>query len=136
MTAFASTPYRPVGLATADQGMASVVQLLEWCTVLVADATDGHPNLDQAAQPDRDLFAMTAVVLRQTGDLLAGTSQRGSPTSTRWNGSARPPPPTTSPRPQPNEAKGHGGRGGGRRPARLPRAGDLRSSSGTSWRTP
>ena len=76
MTAFASTPYRPVGLATADQGMASVVQLLEWCTTLVADATDGHPNLDQAAQADRDLFAMTAVVLGQTGDLLAGTSQR------------------------------------------------------------
>jgi len=76
MTAFASTPYRPVGLATADQGMASVVQLLEWCTSLIADATDGHPNLDQAAQPDRDLFAMTAVVLGQAGDLLAGTSQR------------------------------------------------------------
>ena len=76
MTAFASTPYRPVGLATADQGMASVVQLLEWCTALVADATDGHPNLDQAAQADRDLLAMTAVVLGQAGDLLAGTSQR------------------------------------------------------------
>ena len=76
MTTFASTPYRPVGLATADQGMASVVQLLEWCTALVADATDGHPNLDQAAQADRDLFAMTAVVLGQAGDLLAGTSQR------------------------------------------------------------
>src|SRR5207247_1874159 len=76
MTAFASTPYRPVGLATADQGMASVVQLLEWCTALIADATDGHPNLDQAAQADRDLFAMTAVVLGQVGDLLAGTSQR------------------------------------------------------------
>ena len=76
MTAFASTPYRPVGLATADQGMASVVQLLEWCTTLVADATDGHPNLDQAAQADRDLLAMTAVVLGQAGDLLAGTSQR------------------------------------------------------------
>src|SRR5690348_9589889 len=75
MTAFASTPYRPVGLATADQGMASVVQLLEWCTALVADATDDHPNLDQAAQGDRDLFAVTAVVLGQTGDLLAGTSQ-------------------------------------------------------------
>jgi len=76
MTTFADTPYRPVGLATADQGMASVVQLLEWCTSLIADATDGHPNLDQAAQPDRDLFAMTAVVLGQAGDLLAGTSQR------------------------------------------------------------
>src|SRR6478736_4027507 len=74
MTAFASTPYRPVGLATADQGMASVVQLLEWCTVLLADATEGHPNLDQAAQPDRELFVLTAVVLRQTGDLLAGTT--------------------------------------------------------------
>jgi uncharacterized membrane protein YccC len=74
MTAFASTPYRPVGLATADQGMASVVQLLEWCTALVADATEGHPNLDQAAPPDRELFVLIAVVLRQTGDLLAGAT--------------------------------------------------------------
>src|SRR5215471_8882402 len=74
MTAFASTPYRPVGLATADQGMASVVQLLEWCTALVADATEGHPNLDQAAPPDRDLLGQAASVLRQTGDLLAGTT--------------------------------------------------------------
>src|SRR6478735_8847300 len=74
MTAFAGTPYRPVGLATADQGLASVVQLLEWCTALLADATEGHPDLDQAAQADRDLFVLTAVVLRQTGDLLAGTT--------------------------------------------------------------
>ncbi len=71
MTTFASTPYRPVGLATADQGLASVVQLLEWCTVLIADTTDGHPNLDRAAQSDRDLLGLAAVVLRQTGDLLA-----------------------------------------------------------------
>ena len=71
MSAFASTPYRPVGLATADQGLASVVQLLEWCTALIADATDGHPNLDLAAQPDRRLLALAAVVLRQTADLLA-----------------------------------------------------------------
>ena len=76
MTAFASTPYRPVGLATADQGMASVVQELEWCTALVADATEGHPNLDRAAPPDRALLAQAAVVLGQTGDLLAGTSHR------------------------------------------------------------
>jgi uncharacterized membrane protein YccC len=72
MAAFASTPYRPTGLATADQGLASVVQLLEWSTTLVADATEGHPNLDRAAQSDRDLLAETAVVLRQTGDMLAG----------------------------------------------------------------
>ena len=71
MNAFASTPYRPTGLATSDQALASVVQYLEWCTTLVADATDGHPNLDRADPPDRDLFAETAVVLRQTADLLA-----------------------------------------------------------------
>src|SRR5580704_15484446 len=71
MNAFASTPYRPTGLATSDQAMASVVQYLEWCTALVADATDGHPNLDRADPPDRELFAETAVVLRQTAELLA-----------------------------------------------------------------
>jgi len=71
LNAFASTPYRPTGLATADQGLASVVQLLEWCTALIADATDGHPNLDRAAPSDRELFAQTARVLRQVGDLLA-----------------------------------------------------------------
>jgi uncharacterized membrane protein YccC len=71
INAFTSTPYRPTGLATADQAMSSAVQYLEWCTALVADATDGHPNLDHAAQPDRDLLAATAVVLGQVGDLLA-----------------------------------------------------------------
>jgi uncharacterized membrane protein YccC len=74
MSAFASTPYRPTGLATADQGLASVVQLLEWCTVLVMDATDEHPNLDRAAQPDRDLLARAALVLGQAGDLLAASA--------------------------------------------------------------
>jgi uncharacterized membrane protein YccC len=74
MNAFASTPYRPIGLATADQGLASVVQLLEWCTALITDATDEHPNLDQAAEPDRDLLALAASVLWQAGDLLAGSA--------------------------------------------------------------
>jgi uncharacterized membrane protein YccC len=76
INAFESTPYRPTGLATADQGLASVVQLLEWCTALIADATDGHPNLDRAAPCDRELAAAAAVVLRQVGDLL--TDQDGS----------------------------------------------------------
>jgi uncharacterized membrane protein YccC len=77
LSAFATTPYRPTGLATADQGLASVVQLLEWCTVLLVDATQGHPNLDQAAQCDRDLLGLTAGVLREAGDLLAGEGQAG-----------------------------------------------------------
>ena len=71
IAAFDSTPYRPTGLATADQAMASVVQYLEWCSALIADVTDGHQDLTRAAQPDRDLVAETAVVLRQVGDLLA-----------------------------------------------------------------
>jgi len=82
MGAFASTPYRPVVLATADQGLASVVQLLEWCTALIADATDGHPNLDRAEQPDRDLLGLAAVVLGQTGDLLAGPDSGALPDPT------------------------------------------------------
>jgi len=76
VSAFASTPYRPTGLATADQGLASVVQLLEWCSTLIADATDGHLRLDRAPLCDRELFAAIAAVLRQTGDLLA--SQGGT----------------------------------------------------------
>src|ERR1700722_8000685 len=72
MSAFDSTPYRPTGLATADQALASVVQYLEWCTSLVVDATAGHANLDRADPPDRDLFAQSAAVLRQAGDVLAG----------------------------------------------------------------
>jgi uncharacterized membrane protein YccC len=72
MSTFARTPYRPTGLATADQGLASVIQLLGWCTTLIADATDGHLNLDRAPVCDRELFAAIAAVLRQTGDLLAG----------------------------------------------------------------
>jgi uncharacterized membrane protein YccC len=78
MNAFASTPYRPTGLATPDQALASVVQLLEWCTALIADATD-HPDLDRADQCDRDLLAYTASVLRQLGDLLAGTLSGPAP---------------------------------------------------------
>jgi hypothetical protein len=58
MTLFASTPYRPTGLATADHGMANVVQELEWCTSLVADALDGHLDLGQVAPTDRELLAV------------------------------------------------------------------------------
>ena len=71
MRTFARTPYRPTGLATADQGLASVVQLLGWCTTLIADATDGHLSLEHAPVGDRELFAAIAAVLGQAGDLLA-----------------------------------------------------------------
>ena len=136
MTAFASTPYRPVGLATADQGMASVVQLLEWCTALLADATEGHPNLDQAAQPDRDLLVLTAVVLGQTGDLLAGTEPAAARHGRAGAAARGRPPPTTGP----PRTRGKGTCGGTTRWRSSPGTPSThrrsRSSSGTSWRTP
>ena len=37
MNAFASTPYRPTGLALSDQALANLVESLEWCTTLVTE---------------------------------------------------------------------------------------------------
>jgi len=53
---FASVPLRPTGLATADQGLASVVELLEWCTAVVGDTLPRDSDLSQAAEPDKELF--------------------------------------------------------------------------------
>jgi uncharacterized membrane protein YccC len=72
MAAFAATPFRPTGLATADQAMASVVQLLEWCTTLVGDAVAGHLDLSLAAPADRELLSATAGVLADVAALLDG----------------------------------------------------------------
>jgi len=72
MTAFAATPYRPTGLATADQALANMVQLLEWCTTLISDALDGHLDMSQASPGDRELLGAAAGVLRDAAALLAG----------------------------------------------------------------
>jgi uncharacterized membrane protein YccC len=68
MTTFASTPYRPTGLATADQGLSSAVQLLEWCSALIADAIDEDPDFPE----DRALLRATADVLADTAAMLDG----------------------------------------------------------------
>jgi uncharacterized membrane protein YccC len=73
MTAFAATPYRPTGLATADQGLSSVVQLLEWCTSLICDAQDGHVDLSHASAADRELLCAAAGVLGDVAALLRGS---------------------------------------------------------------
>jgi hypothetical protein len=71
MDLFAATPYRPMGLATADQGLANVVELLEWCTSLISDALDGHLDLRQAAPADRELLGATAALLEDVSWLLS-----------------------------------------------------------------
>jgi hypothetical protein len=70
--AFTSAPYRPTGLATADQALASVVQLLDWGAGQVADAFDGHIDLTQAAPEDRQVLRITASVFDDIAALLAG----------------------------------------------------------------
>jgi uncharacterized membrane protein YccC len=71
-TTFTAAPYRPTGLATAEQGLANVVELLEWTSTLVCDALDGHLDLTRAAPADSELLAASARLLAQIGTLLAG----------------------------------------------------------------
>jgi len=67
-----ATPYRPIGLAAADQGLAAVIHLLEWCTSLIADAADAHLDLPAAAAADRELLTDSAQALRQVASVLSG----------------------------------------------------------------
>ncbi|HEX8008965.1 MAG TPA: hypothetical protein VF482_21350, partial [Trebonia sp.] len=70
--AFTAAPYRPTGLAIADQGLASVVQTLEWGCTQVADAFDGHLDMTQACPADRELLRAAGCLLDDVSALLAG----------------------------------------------------------------
>jgi Fusaric acid resistance protein-like len=72
MDSFNATPYRPVGLAPADQGLANVIHLLEWCGTQIADTPPGLPPLSEAEAANRDLLAQSALALRQIGAVLSG----------------------------------------------------------------
>jgi uncharacterized membrane protein YccC len=73
---FGATPFRPTGLATADQGLSAVVQVLEWCGALVADTFDGHLDLARTSAADRELLATVAQVMRDTATVLSGGDAR------------------------------------------------------------
>jgi uncharacterized membrane protein YccC len=72
MNAFVATPYRPIGLAAPDQSLASLIHLLEWCTSLIGDASDGHLELPASAAADRELLELSARSLRQIAAALSG----------------------------------------------------------------
>jgi len=72
MDLFAATPYRPTGLATADQGLANVAELLEWVTSLTADALSGSVDLRDAAPADRELLGTAARMLADVALLVGG----------------------------------------------------------------
>jgi uncharacterized membrane protein YccC len=71
-TAFLAAPYRPSGLATADQALSSLVQLLEWAASQVGDAFDGHVDLTTNCPADRALLRAAAALFTDTHDLLTG----------------------------------------------------------------
>ena len=69
---FAKGPIRPTGLATTDQALANVVELLQWSGTLVCDALDGHLDLPHAAAQDRELLCAAAGQLAAIAALLGG----------------------------------------------------------------
>jgi hypothetical protein len=56
LAAFTAAPYRPTGLATSDQALSRLVQLLEWGVTQAGDAFDGHIDLTKSCAADRELL--------------------------------------------------------------------------------
>ncbi len=71
-TTFTAAPFRPTGLAAADQAMSSLVQLLDWGAAQVSDAFDGHVDMARACLADRDLLRAAADMLAAVQALLSG----------------------------------------------------------------
>jgi uncharacterized membrane protein YccC len=72
LTAFTVAPFRPTGLATADQALSSLVQMLEWAAAQATDAFDGHIDLTKSCTADRDLLRTAAGLFDDTRTLLTG----------------------------------------------------------------
>lgn len=70
MSKFASTPYRPLGLAAVDQALAGVIHMLDWCATLTCDAMHGHLDVSNAAPQDRQVLAEAASELSAIAALL------------------------------------------------------------------
>ncbi len=72
LATFTVTPYQQTGLATADQALANVVEMLEWCTSMSCDAVGEVGDLGSSAPADRALFVATGATLRDVVQLLRG----------------------------------------------------------------
>jgi uncharacterized membrane protein YccC len=72
LAAFTAAPFRPTGLAVADQALSSLVQLLEWGATQASDAFDGHISLADGCPADRELLRTAAGLFDDTRALLAG----------------------------------------------------------------
>ena len=75
MSAWVATPYRPIGLAAADQGLANLIHLLEWCASLLSDAAASDLDLPAAARADRELLQASARTLHQISGIMSGATR-------------------------------------------------------------
>jgi uncharacterized membrane protein YccC len=73
---FTATPYRPTGLAARDQAFANLVELLEWCAVLIDDALRERSDLREVSHADRKLLEAASAGLLDTARLLTGGDAR------------------------------------------------------------
>ncbi len=70
LAAFTATPYRPTGASAPDEALANAIDLLEWCTGLVADMVGERPDLSHAGDTERELLAAASETLRRVSALL------------------------------------------------------------------
>jgi uncharacterized membrane protein YccC len=71
LNTFTATPYRPTGLSAPDQALDSLVGLVEWCTAVICDSLREYPDFTRVDPVERQLFADTAVALREVAAVLA-----------------------------------------------------------------
>ncbi len=62
--AFTAGPFRPTGMATRDQAVGNVIEVLEWATELVGDTVNHHASLAVMPPGDRELLREAANTLR------------------------------------------------------------------------
>ena len=72
--AFIAAPLRPIGIAAADQALADLVETLQWCTSLCAEALAEKDDMTAVDEVDQRLLAHTSRVLRDTAMLLSGAA--------------------------------------------------------------
>ncbi len=71
--AFTAAPYRPTGVAKADQSLGRLVESLGWTTDLAANLSSEREYLATASPIDLRLLEESSRVLRDTAALLSGS---------------------------------------------------------------
>jgi uncharacterized membrane protein YccC len=72
LSTFTASPYRPTGLATADQALHNLVGLLEWTTSVICDSLHEYHDLTDVDPVERQLLADTSATLRDIAAVLRG----------------------------------------------------------------